>query len=210
MQKSKNKFVCSSCGSSTSKWTGQCPDCLEWNSIVEDVIVQNDQIFSSLKQGVARPLELLTGNINSTMRIITPISELNRVLGGGLVSGAAILIGGNPGIGKSTLLLQLCTSLSDSNIGCLYITGEESINQIKLRAQRLNITENKTTLLASTNVEDIISTIDKNKHQLNLVIIDSIQTISSSEFSSAPGTVSQIRACAHLLLIMQSNIILLY
>ena len=200
MQKNKNKFVCSSCGSTTSKWAGQCPDCLEWNSITEETAVLNGSISSSLKQGVARPVELLTGDVSSTTRTPTPISELNRVLGGGLVSGAAILIGGNPGIGKSTLLLQLCTSLSDSNIGCLYITGEESINQIKLRAQRLGVVENKTTLLASTSVEDIISTIDKNKHHLNLIIIDSIQTIASSEFSSAPGTVSQIRACAHLLI----------
>lgn len=200
MQKNKNKFVCSSCGSTTSKWAGQCPDCLEWNSIIEETTVLNGPISSSLKQGVARSLELLTGDVSSTTRTPTPISELNRVLGGGLVSGAAILIGGNPGIGKSTLLLQLCTSLSDSDMGCLYITGEESVNQIKLRAQRLGVVENKTTLLASTNVEDIISTIDKHKHHLNLIIIDSIQTIASSEFSSAPGTVSQIRTCAHLLI----------
>jgi DNA repair protein RadA/Sms len=145
------------------------------------------------------------------MRTKTPIEELNRVLGGGLVSGSAILIGGDPGIGKSTLLLQLSTSLSKSDMGCLYITGEESINQIKLRAERLDIKDNKTGLLAATNVEDIISTIDQNKEKLDLVVIDSIQTIATNELSSSPGTVSQIRASAHILInyAKQNNITLL-
>ena len=209
MSKSKNQFSCSNCGSISSKWMGQCSDCLEWGTISEDIVSASKIVIPKI--GNAQNIEYLTGDLEQTTRTKTPIEELNRVLGGGLVVGAAILIGGDPGIGKSTLLLQLCTSLSNTNFGCLYVTGEESINQIKLRAQRLSISDNKTGLLASTNVEDIISTIDKNKKQLNLVIIDSIQTIASSEFSSAPGTVSQIRACAHQLIsyAKQNNITLL-
>lgn len=210
MSKNKNRFVCASCGSISSKWMGQCGDCLEWGTISEEVGSLSKILVPQI--GNAQEIELLTDDgTEQTMRIKTPIEELNRVLGGGLVPGAAILIGGEPGIGKSTLLLQLCTSLSTSEFGCLYITGEESINQIKLRAKRLNIEDNKTGILAATNVEDIISTIDKNKSRLNLVIIDSIQTIESNESSSAPGTVSQIRACAHRLInyTKQNNITLL-
>ncbi|MGC0372015.1 MAG: hypothetical protein DGJ47_000719 [Rickettsiaceae bacterium] len=198
MGKKKNKYSCSNCGSISSKWAGQCSDCLEWGSLNEEAVSASAIIVPKL--GNVQNIEQLTGQVKATSRTKTPIEELNRVLGGGLVSGAAILIGGNPGIGKSTLLLQLCTSLSQSEINCLYVTGEESVSQIKLRSQRLGIAEEKTGLLASNNVEDIIATIDKNKASLDLVIIDSIQTVASSEFSSAPGTVSQIRACAHLLI----------
>ena len=209
MSKMKNQFSCTNCGSVISKWVGQCPDCLEWGSIVEE-IASASKIDTS-RTGNVQKLHVLTDDTSPTTRTKTPISELNRVLGGGIVEGSAILIGGDPGIGKSTLLLQLCTSLSNANVGCLYVTGEESINQIKLRAQRLDIQENKTNLLAATNVEDILSTIDKNKNALNLVIIDSIQTIASSDFSSAPGTVAQIKACAHQLInyAKQNNITLL-
>ncbi|MFK7973873.1 MAG: DNA repair protein RadA [Rickettsiaceae bacterium] len=209
MSKMKNQFSCTNCGSVISKWVGQCPDCLEWGSIVEE-IASASKIDTS-RTGNVQKLHVLTDDTSPTTRTKTPISELNRVLGGGIVEGSAILIGGDPGIGKSTLLLQLCTSLSNANVGCLYVTGEESSNQIKLRAQRLDIQENKTNLLAATNVEDILSTIDKNKNALNLVIIDSIQTIASSDFSSAPGTVAQIKACAHQLInyAKQNNITLL-
>ncbi|GAB4165388.1 MAG: DNA repair protein RadA [Rickettsiaceae bacterium] len=188
---------------------GQCPDCLEWGTITEETTSASKIIVP--KTGSPQVLQSLSDQIEKTIRTKTPIEELNRVLGGGLVSGSAILIGGDPGIGKSTLLLQLCTSLSDSGVGCLYITGEESTNQIKLRAHRLGVQDSKTGLLAATNVEDIISTIDKNKKNLNLIVIDSIQTIASSDFSSAPGTVSQIRACSHQLInyAKQNNITLL-
>ena len=188
---------------------GQCLECLEWGTVTEESVSASKIMVP--KTGNAQEIHTLAGEIESTIRTKTPIEELNRVLGGGLVAGSAILIGGDPGIGKSTLLLQLCTSLASSDIGCLYITGEESTNQIKLRAQRLGIHDNKTGLLAATNVEDIISTIDQNKKQISVVVIDSIQTIASSDFSSAPGTVSQIRACAHQLIhyAKQNNITLL-
>jgi DNA repair protein RadA/Sms len=209
MTKNKSTYSCTSCGSVSSKWMGQCLECLEWGTITEEAASASKIMVP--KTGNVQEIHTLNGKIESTIRTKTPIEELNRVLGGGLVAGSTILIGGDPGIGKSTLLLQLCTSLANSNIGCLYITGEESTNQIKLRAQRLGVNDNKTGLLAATNVEDIISTIDQNKKQLNVVIVDSIQTVASSEFSSAPGTVSQIRACAHQLIYYakQNNITLL-
>ncbi len=209
MSKNKKQFACSSCGSMSGKWMGQCPDCMEWGTISEEL--SSASKISVSKAGNAQELQSLYDKVESTIRTKTPIEELNRVLGGGLVAGSAILIGGDPGIGKSTLLLQLSSSLSKNNMGCLYITGEESTNQIKLRGQRLGVGDNKTGLLAATNVEDIISTIDKNKQSLDLVVIDSIQTIATNDLSSAPGTVSQIRACAHMLInyAKQNNITLL-
>ncbi len=209
MSKNKKQFACAACGSVSAKWMGQCPDCMEWGTISEEIISASK--IGVAKIGNAQVLQSLSDEVESTIRMRTPIEELNRVLGGGLVSGSAILIGGDPGIGKSTLLLQLSSSLSQNDMGCLYITGEESTNQIKLRATRLGIKDNKTGLLSATNVEDIISTIDKNKHGLDLVVIDSIQTIATSDLSSSPGTISQIRACSNMLInyAKQNNITLL-
>ena len=209
MSKNKKQFACAACGSISAKWMGQCPDCMEWGTISEEILSASK--IGVAKIGNAQVLQSLSDEVESTMRVKTPIEELNRVLGGGLVSGSAILIGGDPGIGKSTLLLQLSSSLSQNDMGCLYITGEESTNQIKLRAARLGIKDNKTGLLSATNVEDIISTIDKNKKGLDLVVIDSIQTIATSDLSSSPGTVSQIRACSNMLInyAKQNNITLL-
>lgn len=198
MSKNKKQFACAACGSISAKWMGQCPDCMEWGTISEEILSASK--IGVAKIGNAQVLQSLSDEVESTIRVRTPIEELNRVLGGGLVSGSAILIGGDPGIGKSTLLLQLSSSLSQNDMGCLYITGEESTNQIKLRAARLGIKDNKTGLLSATNVEDIISTIDKNKKGLDLVVIDSIQTIATSDLSSSPGTVSQIRACSNMLI----------
>ncbi|MDP4709288.1 MAG: DNA repair protein RadA [Rickettsiaceae bacterium] len=209
MGKVKKQYACISCGSISSKWLGQCPGCMEWGTIAEEMSSASKIMVP--KTGTPQELHSLADKSQQTMRTKTPIEELNRVLGGGLVSGSAILIGGDPGIGKSTLLLQLSTSLSKSDMGCLYITGEESINQIKLRAERLGIKDNKTGLLAATNVEDIISTIDQNKEKLDLVVIDSIQTVATNELASSSGTVSQIRASAHILInyAKQNNITLL-
>lgn len=209
MSKNKKQFACAACGSVSAKWMGQCPDCMEWGTISEEILSASKIGVSKI--GNAQVLQSLADEVESTIRMRTPIEELNRVLGGGLVSGSAILIGGDPGIGKSTLLLQLSSSLSQNDMGCLYITGEESTNQIKLRAARLGIKDNKTGLLSATNVEDIISTIDQNKQRLDLVVIDSIQTIATSDLSSSPGTVSQIRACSNMLInyAKQNNITLL-
>jgi len=209
MSRVKKQYSCASCGSVSSKWAGQCIDCLEWGTISEETLSASKIIVP--KTGSAQQLDSLSGEIEVTSRVKTPIEELNRVLGGGLVSGSAILIGGDPGIGKSTLLLQLSSSLTQTDMSCLYITGEESINQIKLRANRLGVTNDKARLLASTNVEDIIATIDEHKKNTDVVIIDSIQTMVTSDLSSAPGTVSQIRATSHILInyIKQNNITLL-
>jgi len=196
--KNKKQFSCNSCGSFLNKWLGQCPECGSWGTISEELGNASKILVS--KAGIAQELESLESEVVQTIRTKTPIEELNRVLGGGLVKASAILIGGDPGIGKSTLLLQLLASLARSNMGCLYITGEESTNQIKLRAARLGAASSKAGLLAATNVEDIISTMDKYKKELDLVVIDSIQTIATSELASAPGTVSQIRSSAHLLI----------
>ncbi len=205
----KKQYACLNCGSFTSKWSGQCNDCGSWGTIEEEA-ASNSKIQIS-KTGNAQKIETLDGNVQQKLRTPTSIEELNRVLGGGLVAASAILIGGDPGIGKSTLLLQLCATLSSSGMNCLYITGEESVDQIKLRAQRLNLKNTNTKVLAATNAEDIISTMAGFLPKLELVIIDSIQTMHSSDLSSAPGTVSQIRACAHDIVnyTKQNNIITL-
>jgi DNA repair protein RadA/Sms len=210
MSKIKRQFSCSNCGSIGSKWSGQCADCGGWGTVSEE-LASSSKIMVPVT-GNPQDLHYLSDeSLEEAIRIITPIEELNRVLGGGLVNGSAILIGGDPGIGKSTLLLQLSTSLCEKGIGCLYITGEESTDQIKLRARRLGIKSSNTGLLAATNIEDIISTIEKNKKNLNLVVIDSIQTVATHNVGSAPGTVSQIRASAHILInyAKQNNITIL-
>ncbi|MFY9590053.1 DNA repair protein RadA [Rickettsia endosymbiont of Halotydeus destructor] len=250
MSKEKKHYICSNCGNISLKWSGQCFDCGVWGTIVEEIINTNK---ASVKIGNKQNIEKLSNAATEQLRIPTPIQELNRVLGGGLVLGSAVLLGGDPGIGKSTLLLQLVASAfpiysndldnwnvkqevstqsldllnehanpsqfygansskqKSMNINCLYITGEESLDQIKLRALRLELGNKDTNILAATNLEDIISTIESNKENIDLVVIDSIQTISTKELSSPPGTVSQIRACAHELVnyAKQNNIILL-
>lgn len=208
MTKDKKHYVCTNCGNVSPKWSGQCFDCGVWGSIVEEIVALNKAI---VKVGSKQAFDRLDDNVTEQLRIPTHIGELNRVLGGGLVLGSAILIGGDPGIGKSTLLLQLVASNFASKIECLYITGEESLDQIKLRALRLNLVNNNTNILAATNLEDIIASIEANKNNIDLVVIDSIQTITTRELSAPPGTVSQIRTCANELVnyAKQNNIIIL-
>ncbi|WP_341747268.1 DNA repair protein RadA [Candidatus Tisiphia endosymbiont of Dascillus cervinus] len=208
MSKIKKQYICTNCGNSTSKWAGQCFDCGLWGAIEEEVISQ-----VQVRLGNKQQIQKLDGVVVESLRTPTPINELNRVLGGGLVSSSAILIGGDPGIGKSTLLLHLVAgSFCDKiRMNCLYITGEESIDQIKLRALRLGLNNETTSILAATNIEDIISTIDADKNNIDLVVIDSIQTMVTRTLSSPPGTISQIRACANELVsyAKQNNIIIL-
>ncbi|UCM93023.1 MAG: DNA repair protein RadA [Rickettsia endosymbiont of Cimex lectularius] len=208
MSKIKKQYICTNCGNSTSKWAGQCFDCGLWGAIEEEVISQ-----VQVRLGNKQQIQKLDGVVVESLRTPTPINELNRVLGGGLVSSSAILIGGDPGIGKSTLLLHLVASSFCDKIkmNCLYITGEESIDQIKLRALRLGLNNETTSILAATNIEDIISTIDADKNNIDLVVIDSIQTMVTRTLSSPPGTISQIRACANELVsyAKQNNIIIL-
>lgn len=205
----KKRYACSNCGSIFPKWSGQCFDCKAWSKIEEETIDSNDKIH--VQSGSPQKIYVLDNAVKEEDRIITNINELNRVVGGGLVPASAILIGGDPGIGKSTLLLQSVVSLSANGINCLYITGEESVEQIKLRAIRLGIQNNYTKILATANIEDILATIESMKSSTKLIVIDSIQTVHTNETSSAPGTVSQIKASMHALInyTKKRNIILL-
>jgi DNA repair protein RadA/Sms len=200
MAKDKKQYICSNCGGVAPKWSGQCFDCGSWGTIYEELSAPSSA--TSKRAGKELEPEILRHSETTAeeSRIITPMGELNRVLGGGLVPASAILIGGDPGIGKSTLLLQLTSELADIGVKSLYVTGEESAQQVKLRASRLRAFSQESYVLAATNVHDIIATIDKLSKEISLVVIDSIQTIYSDDYSAAPGTVSQIRAATHELI----------
>lgn len=203
MTRSNNIYVCQACGSVHRKWLGQCPDCNEWNTIIQETVSEN---YSATKTtGKKFEFEDLQDELSIEPRTGTGIQELDRVLGSGLVRSSAVLIGGDPGIGKSTLLLQLVCSLSEKDKTCVYITGEESLEQIRLRALRLNLEHNSVKLLSATNINDITSTISSLKGKPDLVVIDSIQTMFTPDMNSAPGTVSQVRASAHELISLAKN-----
>ena len=192
MSKIKNSFVCENCGVEHSKWKGQCSFCKEWNSIVEQII--KDQPTKSwsnnydLKEII--PTQLDNVDINNEKRILTNDSEFDRVLGGGIVPGCVVLIAGEPGIGKSTLLLQVSSKINGS---VLYVSGEESLTQIKIRSNRINFKKSDFYVLNETDSEKIFNNITKIKP--NLLIIDSIQTVTSSLISNSIASVSQIRKC---------------
>ncbi len=186
----KTIYFCQNCGHEENKWLGQCPMCKEWNTFVEETIAPT----SSSVAKTIREVELVTLNQVQTdreERICTTIEELDRVLGGGIVPGSLVLVGGDPGIGKSTLLLQVCRKLSGMQKKVLYISGEESLKQIKLRADRIGEFKEDLLLLCETNLAIIKSLIEKQKPEV--VVIDSIQTMYSEEVASAPGSVSQVR-----------------
>ena len=191
MAKSKTIFVCSECGYESPKWMGKCPACNQWNTFYEEKKINSSVSNNTLKRKeISKPVELnkIEGKIEN--KISTGFSELDRVLGGGLVNGSLILLGGEPGIGKSTLILQLCNKIkTDGKI--LYISGEESGEQIKLRADRLGVKNENLLFLSETNIENIEEIVLSMKPKL--VIIDSIQTMYSEEITSAPGSVSQVR-----------------
>jgi len=198
MSKTKTAFFCSNCGQESAKWLGKCPSCEQWNTFVEEVIVrgtdkkQNEwKEFSALGNGL-KTISLQDVTSGEEKRILTADAELNRALGGGIVAGSIVLIAGEPGIGKSTLLLQ--DALHLQNIVTLYISGEESEQQIKMRADRLKIENEKFFLLTETNTQTIFQEIKKLKPQF--VIVDSVQTLQSPYVESAPGSVSQIRESA--------------
>ncbi len=217
----KTAYSCQSCGAIHFKWSGKCPDCGAWNSLVEEYGEGGGSHFTRItkennnKNNHTPKLKLtkISENINDFKRISTSINELDRVLGGGLVQGSVILIGGSPGIGKSTLLLQTASKLSQSKNKVIYISGEESIDQVSLRAKRMNVAQNNIELGSTTNINEIINSItdDKNQDQQIIMIIDSIQTMFIEELSSAPGSVSQVRAAAGELTIFakKNNITLL-
>jgi DNA repair protein RadA/Sms len=193
MVRSAAVYVCQSCGSSHNRWAGKCEACGEWNAIVEEA--RREAAPKGLGGARGKVIELapLSGVSAPLARRRTGISEFDRVTGGGLVPGSALLIGGDPGIGKSTLLLQATALLAKSS-RCAYISGEESLDQVRLRAQRLGLAQAPVELAAATNLRDIIETLER--RDFDAVVIDSIQTMYLDTLDSAPGTVAQVRACA--------------
>ena len=186
----KSVFFCQNCGHEENKWLGQCPMCKEWNSFVEEAVsVSKSNALRQVKE--AEVISLRHVETDREERIHTSIEELDRVLGGGIVPGSLILVGGDPGIGKSTLLLQVCQKLCEEKRQILYISGEESLKQIKLRANRMGEFTEDLWLLCETNLEIVKNVIEKRKP--DVVIVDSIQTMYSEEVTSAPGSVSQVR-----------------
>ncbi len=197
MNKNKSIFVCSDCGSEYTKWQGKCPNCGAWNTLVEEKVTVSPTTGKSISSTSANEPQLLKEvKASDNYRIKTGLDELDRVLGGGLVSDSAVLIGGDPGIGKSTLLLQICNTLSEEG-KVLYVTGEESASQIKMRAERIHIDLNSTYVLSENDLSVIATKIER----LNpsVIIIDSIQTMFSPEITSAAGSVSQVREATSIL-----------
>lgn len=204
MAKVKNDYVffCSECGHESAKWLGQCPGCKAWNSFVEQ------KVDKKIKSSGARahigdapePVAIGSISLQEEDRLLVGIHELDRVLGGGIVPGSLTLVGGDPGIGKSTLLLQVCKKLSDKGSEVLYISGEESLRQIKLRAVRIGSMNEHLKLLCETNLETIVEAVRKHKPQV--AIIDSIQTMESGSLDAAPGSVTQVREATSILMRM--------
>ncbi|MFB1051349.1 DNA repair protein RadA [Paraliobacillus sp. JSM ZJ581] len=205
MAKTKTKFVCQECGYETPKWMGKCPSCNNWNTLVEEVFTKSSFKHSGIGQAtLTKPESITMVESKEEARVTTDMPELNRVLGGGVVAGSLVLIGGDPGIGKSTLLLQVSDQLARKEIRVLYISGEESTRQTKLRADRLNITSDNLYVLSETNLHHISTQIDQLNP--NFIVIDSIQTIFKEEVTSAPGSVSQVRECtSELMRIAKTN-----
>ena len=200
-----SKYVCQQCGYESTGWLGKCPECGTWNSLVETVVETSRSQSKPVKTGSNRkPISLNSIPRNKTVRISTKISELDRVLGGGLVSGQVVLVAGEPGMGKSTLLLQLSDSLStnhESPATVLYVCGEESANQIAIRAKRLGVTSKNIQLLENTDVDSVVdSLITNHQSPITAVIVDSIQTMTTSDLSGMAGSVGQVRECAFRLL----------
>lgn len=198
MAKSKSVYVCSECGFESAKWYGKCPECGEWNTMTEELSTVSSGKGNGIKKSVSSAqkvmrLNEITGDVEK--RISTGIKEFDRVLGGGIVIGSLVLISGDPGIGKSTILLQICEHLGKNKF-VLYVSGEESANQIKLRANRLGVFTENLAILAQTDVETIVETIRTEKP--DVVIIDSIQTMIYDECSSSAGSVTQVRECTNI------------
>ena len=197
MAKSRTQFVCQACGTVSSRWAGKCDACGEWNTLVEEGtaggIGSGPSALKSPRKGRAVALTSLAGEIEDAPRIASGIGELDRATGGGFVRGSALLVGGDPGIGKSTLLTQAAAALARQGHRVVYVSGEEAVAQIRLRAQRLDAAASPVELAAETNVEDILATIADGRRP-DLVILDSIQTLWTDLADSAPGTVTQVRA----------------
>ncbi len=198
-------FFCQNCGHESSKWMGQCPGCKEWNTFVEEAAPKKGAgTKSRLGKERSVPVTLKEIELKEEERISTSMGELDRVLGGGIVAGSLMLVGGDPGIGKSTLLLQVCRNLANDNHDVMYISGEESLKQIKLRAQRIGEFKDTLTLLCETNLADIEEVVRTKKPEV--VIIDSIQTMYNESVSAAPGSVSQVRESTGTLMMLAKTL----
>ena len=203
MAKARSQFVCQNCGTVHTRWAGKCDGCGEWNTLVEEGtaggIGGGPSGLRSARKGRAVTLTTLSGEIEEAPRIVSGIGELDRATGGGFVRGSALLVGGDPGIGKSTLLTQAAAALASKGYRVVYVSGEEAVAQIRLRAQRLGADQTPVELAAETNVEDILATIADGRRP-DLLILDSIQTLWTNMADSAPGTVTQVRACAQAMI----------
>ncbi|MCK4263556.1 MAG: AAA family ATPase, partial [Candidatus Aminicenantes bacterium] len=186
--KNKTAFICQNCGFHSPKWLGRCPSCGEWSTLIEEI---EEKITAEYSFAPSKPILYEEIKEAKKKRVKTGIEELNRVLGGGIVPGSLVLIGGEPGIGKSTLLLQVSRDFASRAEKVLYVSGEESLEQIKLRGERLGLKGEKLYLLAETNLERIISQAEKLNPQI--FVLDSVQSVYSSKLSSTPGTISQVR-----------------
>ncbi|UUX49374.1 DNA repair protein RadA [Nisaea acidiphila] len=198
MAKNQSRYVCQECGGVQPKWAGKCDACGAWNTLVEEVVEKSAP--KGLGGGKGRRIEFhdLAGSAEKSPRRVTKIAEFDRVAGGGLVPGSVVLIGGDPGIGKSTLLLQVTAKLSEL-CRCAYVSGEEALDQVRMRAQRLGVAKAPVQLAAATSVRDIVTTLD-GEDAPDVLVIDSIQTMYVDAIDSAPGTVSQVRASAQELI----------
>lgn len=200
MAKIKSVYICSECGYESPKWYGKCPGCNQWNTMNEEIKDTSKSVpkaKSTVFSSHTKPMTISSVTSEDEERFDTGLKELNRVLGGGIVKGSLVLLGGDPGIGKSTILMQICQHLGDS-LKILYVSGEESKRQLKLRADRINVNSSNLFVMTETNIEIVANEIQS--FQPDLVMIDSIQTMNLTELSSSPGSITQIRECTNLLM----------
>lgn len=202
MAKSSKNYTCQSCGTVTNKWAGKCEGCNEWNTIIEEIVETSvPKGLGSKRRGNSLNFVPLQGEMSKNKpRHVTGIAEFDRVTGGGLVNGSGILIGGDPGIGKSTLLLQVVCRLALAGKKCMYVSGEESVDQVRLRAQRLGLDKAPVELASATSVRDIVASMNDPQNSPDILVIDSIQTMYVDTVESAPGTVTQVRTSAQELM----------
>src|SRR5271165_2222793 len=200
MGKARASFVCQNCGAVSGRWQGKCESCGEWNTIAEEAAAATPPVPGrSPRKGRLFALEPLRGATREAPRLASGVTEVDRVTGGGFVRGSVLLVGGDPGIGKSTLLTQATSLLARAGHRAVYISGEEAIAQVRLRAERLGLADAPVQLASETSVEDIVSTLSEGAVP-RLIVIDSIQTMWTDTVESAPGTVTQVRASARALI----------
>src|SRR6478736_4208204 len=200
MAKSTLSFVCQNCGAAYNRWQGKCESCGEWNTLAEEDTTGSVPVsIRSRRKGRQFALESLSGKSQEAPRLPSGMPELDRVTGGGFVRGSVLLVGGDPGIGKSTLLIQAAAALAKAGHRAVYISGEEAVAQVRLRAERLDLRDTAVELAAETAVEDIVATLSEGKTP-RLIVIDSIQTMWTDTVESAPGTVTQVRGSAQALI----------